>query len=79
MLNDRALDRMSEDGLREYVRVLHETLTHIFGSVGAAHSHLQQSSTSAPKANGHADGPNGTKPKAYLEKLARALSGGAIQ
>ena len=51
MLDDRAIDRMDEHGLRQYIKTLHEALRHVGAAMGQAEQIIRQSST-PPKSNG---------------------------
>ena len=66
MLTDQQLARMNADGLREYVRTLHQALAHVSTASIQAQQFIDQSTTPT-KANGSA------APSVAVEALARAL------
>lgn len=69
MLDDAALSQMDANGLREYIRLLHEAMAHIITSAGEGYSHVKNGTTNG---TGETDGKS-----TYLDELARGLSGGA--
>lgn len=67
MLTDQDLARMNADGLREYIKTLHQALDHVGTAAIQAQRFINQSTTPTPKSNGSA------APSVAVAALAKAL------